>query len=174
MLTSEREEARGRASVYSRQHREDINTIGAALIEQADRREWCGEFDDLVEETNRRLHIDLPTRSRSYRIEVPVTVTVALCVTAPDDESAIEAAQEFTSGGRRRSARATPSTSGGARPRRRPTSERRTMRTTQCVASAATTSWSLGSQRPTAATTTGPWDDSVTTRDGWSIAEVCA
>lgn len=57
-------------------HRRDIELIGETLLEQAERRDWCGEYDQVVDGLNRRLNIDLPTRDRDYDVRVVVTITV--------------------------------------------------------------------------------------------------
>jgi hypothetical protein len=49
-------------------HRRDIETIGDALIEQAEDRGWCEIFDSVVEELNGNLSIPLRVRARDVTI----------------------------------------------------------------------------------------------------------
>lgn len=45
-------------------HRDDVERIGRWLIEEAQRREWCPDYDRLVEDVNERLNVTLPIRLR--------------------------------------------------------------------------------------------------------------
>jgi hypothetical protein len=75
-----------------------IQTIGDALIENADRREWCGEFDTKIEEMNswleNQLGVDwrLPTREKEYTVTVTINAEVTfneeITVTARNEEDA--------------------------------------------------------------------------------------
>jgi hypothetical protein len=49
-------------------HRRDIATIGAALMEQAEERDWCGIYDEVVQEINANLSVELPLRARDVTI----------------------------------------------------------------------------------------------------------
>ena len=57
-------------------HREDIEKIGETLMREADYREWCSEYDDVVKGVNSALHVSLPTRHVSAAIQFTVTVQV--------------------------------------------------------------------------------------------------
>ena len=57
-------------------HQEDVGRIGEALIREAEYREWCSEYDEVVGEINSTLHVPLPTRSTSAVIQFTVTVQV--------------------------------------------------------------------------------------------------
>lgn len=57
-------------------HRDDVATIGARLIAEARRRDWCSDYDNVVDSLNRDLHVGLPKRYVTYRIERTFSVTV--------------------------------------------------------------------------------------------------
>lgn len=66
--------AERRATTAKQQHERDIALIGEKLLEEADERGWCEQFDDVVEELNRKLIVELPTRERDYNVQVTITV----------------------------------------------------------------------------------------------------
>lgn len=49
-------------------HDEDIAIIGKVLLDEAEKRDWCDEFDTIIDEVNNRLDHPLPTRTRIYRV----------------------------------------------------------------------------------------------------------
>lgn len=67
-----------RLGLARRHHQEDITLIGEKLMYEAERRDWCSEYDDVVEGLNNGLHIELPTRSRDVDVNYSVTLTVTL------------------------------------------------------------------------------------------------
>lgn len=73
------------------QHLADIATIGRMLIEEAEERSWCGEYDDVIRRINRCLTVSLPRRNGDYRLVYTTqqegTVT-AQFTTPPTDEQA--------------------------------------------------------------------------------------
>lgn len=63
----------------NQQFSDSINIIGASLMEEAERRGWCAEYDDFVESINSQLpYHDLPTREREYEVTWTEYVTVAI------------------------------------------------------------------------------------------------
>lgn len=66
-------------------HRQDIALIGETLMEEAEARNWCEQYDEAVATMNERLNVELPTRSRPYTVAVNVTVTVSVSATSDDD-----------------------------------------------------------------------------------------
>lgn len=68
--------AAARADRSEENHQADVAKIGAALLEAAERRDWCSEYDDLVDAVNRQLHCELPTRVAEYTVTYTVTVTI--------------------------------------------------------------------------------------------------
>lgn len=85
--------AQQRNSTLREAHEQDIERIGRALIEQADSRDWCSEYDEIVKSLNRRLNVPLPTREKDYT----VTFTVTVSVTAVGRDEAREMANEMMS-----------------------------------------------------------------------------
>ena len=74
-------------------HRDDIALIGETLIEEANRRDWCGQYDEAVDSLNESLSVQLPLRERDYTVAVPVTIYIQ--VTACGDEEAAQEAGEI-------------------------------------------------------------------------------
>lgn len=82
-----------------RLHERDIATIGRTLIEQAESREgessdgrWCDQYDRVISELNAHLSVELPLRRRQYTVTVPISVTIS--VTAGNEESAFDLADQ--------------------------------------------------------------------------------
>jgi hypothetical protein len=82
---------RTRLDVSRRQHREDIATIGDRLLSEAEDRDWCSEYDSMVEELNAALTVELPVRKRDYTVRV--TAYVDITVTAADEDDARDQAE---------------------------------------------------------------------------------
>jgi hypothetical protein len=51
---------------------DDIGRIGSDLMEEAERRDWCNEYDEFVSELNRHLVNPLPERERPHRIHFDI------------------------------------------------------------------------------------------------------
>jgi hypothetical protein len=96
---------RNRESSFLRQvreaderHQADITLIGEVLVDEARSREWCSEFEQVVNRRlNPNLHLPLPVRARDVEVvvsgyvRVPFSVTVTVEV---DDDSDIDDAAE--------------------------------------------------------------------------------
>ena len=67
-------------------HRADIDAIGERLMKEAERRDWCAEYDTIIDELNVGLNVELPTRERSYT--VTATVRVEITLDARDEDHA--------------------------------------------------------------------------------------
>jgi len=82
--------------IWMQHYRDDIELIGARLIEEANDRNWCHEFDEIIETLNRSLHQDLPLREREYEVTVSYSVYTSstVTVTARDEDGAIEMVRE--------------------------------------------------------------------------------
>lgn len=90
------EDAQRALSQAHQRHDNDIATIGERLIEEADRRGWCSEFDEIVDELNGSLFVDLPRRVRDFSVDVRVEVSLGVTVTATTEDEAREiAAREW-------------------------------------------------------------------------------
>jgi hypothetical protein len=73
------EQANSVLNTRNQQFADSINIIGTALMEEAERRGWCAEYDDFVESINSQLpYHDLPTRQREFQVTWVETVTVRI------------------------------------------------------------------------------------------------
>lgn len=97
-LKSKHQQTATLLSDRSRQHRSDVEKIGQALIKEANEREWCSQYDDLIDELNTELYEPLPVRMRTYDVTLMVTRTqsqeVVIQVECRDDNDAIGLAEE--------------------------------------------------------------------------------
>ena len=75
------------------------DVVGERLIEESNERDWCVEFDKIIEKINEGLRWDLqlPTRQKTYNVtyreEFSVTVEKNMEITAASEEDAIEQAR---------------------------------------------------------------------------------
>lgn len=71
-----------------------IEIIGTRLIQEAEKRGWCEDFDRIIDEVNEEMpgSFMLPTREKNFEVEVEVTATVTfthtISVTARNEEEA--------------------------------------------------------------------------------------
>lgn len=76
------------------QHANDIQLIGERLIEESEGRNWCHEFDQIIDEVNEKLTgpNQLPLRMQKFEVEVRVSAVVSstyfTTVTARSEEEA--------------------------------------------------------------------------------------
>ncbi len=84
---------RQQAQEAAQRHRNDITLIGEKLIQEANERQWCREYDRFVEELNDDLERALPLRERDF--EITVAVELRVDVTATNEDHARELAQEI-------------------------------------------------------------------------------
>lgn len=77
-------------------HLADIEHIGETLIEEANRRDWCKDYDDIVDEMNRSLNTPLPTRNKDYQVTVSVTYDITVNVTARSESEAEDQVREMS------------------------------------------------------------------------------
>lgn len=81
-----------RLAESQRRHRSDIAIIGEALMSEANERDWCNEYDEIIDALNERVSYELPTRKRDYQVAVQATVYIS--VEAKDDEEARDKAND--------------------------------------------------------------------------------
>ena len=91
---TELETDNSRTNMRANTYCEDIATIGRLLLEEAERRGWCADFDDFVESVNGALTLaELPVRQEEFEIVVRGTATISwsrnVTVTAKNEEEAI-------------------------------------------------------------------------------------
>lgn len=99
VLTNQLEQrTEDRDRIRTRYHH-DMDLVGSELMQQAINRNWCGQYDDFVNELNSSLHYELPTRSQDYT----VSVTVTFSVNSSDGDSASSEADEMMRSIERRS-----------------------------------------------------------------------
>ena len=75
---------------YEKQHIEDIQHIGTALIEEATTRMWCNLYDQFVDQLNDKLHRKLEVRRLEYSVEVEYTVKIHREIDADSYDNAVE------------------------------------------------------------------------------------
>lgn len=77
-------------------HEQDILLIGNILIEECERRDWCTEYEEVLEPLNVRLTyaLPMPYREREHEVELTITYTITTRVMAKDEEEAEEKAIE--------------------------------------------------------------------------------
>lgn len=59
-------------------HRGDISKIGTRILQEADDRDWCDEFDDIISDLNENLTVPLQRRTRTYKVSFFVRSEVSL------------------------------------------------------------------------------------------------
>ena len=84
-----------RITNLQRAHARDIQLIGEALIEEANNRQWCSEYDEFVSRLNGRLTHDLPVREFEKEVFLTYTVKLSFNVSATNDDDAADKAQEL-------------------------------------------------------------------------------
>lgn len=95
-------EARAQANhqAFSRDAYAAIEIIGRRLLDEAEKRGWCDEFDTIINEVNDELPgpFALPVREKEYEVEWMETYTVtvhrSVTYTASSEEDAIDMAKE--------------------------------------------------------------------------------
>jgi hypothetical protein len=83
----------------------DLRTISSIMQDEAENRDWCGEYEQVIDRINRNIHGELEgNREREYYVDftgtVPVSFTGRVSVTVPygsDSDAIYEAARESIS-----------------------------------------------------------------------------
>jgi hypothetical protein len=89
---TEVEQLKAELAEAKRKHEADIKAIAERLNQEAEDRDWCGEYDGLVADLNADLYVELPLRKREF--EVTFTFTQTVTVEAADEEDAKDRARE--------------------------------------------------------------------------------
>lgn len=71
-------------------HQKDIEIIGARLLEEAESRDWCEDYDYIIGELNGGLTEKLAQRERNFSIDVRVSYSMSFSVRATSEEEAEE------------------------------------------------------------------------------------
>lgn len=75
--------------------RNDWDKLGGLLMQEANDRDWCSDYDRLVEKWNQQFDFfELPTRKKDYEVEVTVTATYTVTVRVEDQEDEDAAREE--------------------------------------------------------------------------------
>ena len=83
------------AVALNRKYSADAALIGSDLLDEAESRDWCGDYDNWVDDLNSRLSvIKLPTREKDFDVTLTYTVNVYTTVTARDSSHAVDIAYE--------------------------------------------------------------------------------
>jgi len=72
---AERDEWRNKYETSAINHGHDIAVIRNRLVEEAEKRDWCSEFDDIIEDVNRQLNVEMDPRERDFYLTVSFTVS---------------------------------------------------------------------------------------------------
>lgn len=95
---SEEDRLRARLREAEERHRTDIQMIGETLMREANRRNWCSEYDEIVDGINSRISVELPLRRREHEVVISGYVRVpfsySMTVEAEDSDDAYEMASE--------------------------------------------------------------------------------
>lgn len=84
------------AATARKRHRDDIELIGERLMHEANERDWCSIYDDVIEDLNQKLYIELPVRLRTYTVRVVAAVTFEVEVEdQPNETEAREVARDW-------------------------------------------------------------------------------
>lgn len=81
-----------------------IAAIGERLMQEAESRNWCSEYDEIIADVNSALPgmFQLPVRERDYTVSWSETYTITVhrsaTVTARDEENACDLASEMYAG----------------------------------------------------------------------------
>jgi hypothetical protein len=79
-------------------HQDDVRRISEALIEEADARGWCDDYDKFVEKLNSKLTVALETREQEYEVSATYILKVSTKITARNIDDANERAADLDLG----------------------------------------------------------------------------
>jgi hypothetical protein len=76
-------------------HKQDVRFIGEALIEEANKRDWCNDYDKFVNQLNGRLVQQLPEREQKYVVSATFILKVSQQISASNIDEANDKAAEM-------------------------------------------------------------------------------
>jgi hypothetical protein len=80
--------------MLANEHQQDFKTFADALLEEAENRGWCADYERFAERVNDSLlHNEVPHRTKQYTVTNTYTVTVSYTVEMRDEDEAIEYVQ---------------------------------------------------------------------------------
>lgn len=81
-LRGDRDILRDRLRDYTNKVAQDMRVLSDKLIEEANRRNWCDEYDEIVDALNGLfLVLSIDQRTREYEVEVVLSGTITACTT---------------------------------------------------------------------------------------------
>jgi hypothetical protein len=81
-----------RLAAAEQAHHADVAAIGARLLEEAEDRGWCAEFDEVVDSLNAVLRVELPLRVRAWAASFDLRVSVRIERARNEDDARAQAA----------------------------------------------------------------------------------
>jgi hypothetical protein len=76
------------------EHQADFTTFAEMLLEEAENRGWCSDYERFATNVNAKLlHNEVPHRTRQYTVTNTYTVTVSYTVETRDEDYAIDYVQ---------------------------------------------------------------------------------
>lgn len=76
------------------EHEKDVALVGERLLAEATERNWCIEFDCMLDDLNEALTVRLPTRRKPFKVRAVFTVAMTTEVEAISDADALNKARE--------------------------------------------------------------------------------
>jgi hypothetical protein len=83
---------RARLADAEQAHHGDIAAVGARLLEEAEARDWCGEYDEVVDSLNAVLRVPLPLRVRAWEASFDLRISVRIEHARNTDDARAQAA----------------------------------------------------------------------------------
>lgn len=78
-----------------RNHRHDITLISERLLQEAESRDWCHVYDEVIADLNSNLTYQLETREREFDLRVQVSGVLRIMVRATSEDDAEERARDM-------------------------------------------------------------------------------
>ena len=79
-------------------HKDDVRKISEALIEEADARGWCDDYDKFIDKLNGRLIVSLESREHEYVVNATYLLKVSTTIKARNIDDANDQAAELELG----------------------------------------------------------------------------
>lgn len=76
------------------QHHQDVQQIGERINAEAADRNWCSDYDEIVDELNQKLHVSLPERTENFEVTVDLRYRVTVEVEAKNGDDAVDKVNE--------------------------------------------------------------------------------
>jgi hypothetical protein len=101
-IRNENESLKRQVEILNRQvsgYRSDADVITSAILQEAENRGWCDEYERVCDRINAELtYIEMPRRTRTFEVSIEYTVsdsgTYTMTVEADNEDDAVEQARE--------------------------------------------------------------------------------